>query len=409
MFQTASCTRSRGPRSIIAGRSFQTLAIEVLDGLKPVFKTDGPIIVYPASGTGGWEAALVNTLSPGDRVLMYETGHFATLWHELAQRLGLVPELIPGDWRSGADAEAIAARLARRPRARHQGRLHRPQRDLDRRDQPDRADPRVPSTRPAIRLCSWSTRSRRWRSIDYRHDEWGVDVTVAGSQKGLMLPPGLAFNAVSAKALADAASGAAATLLLGLGRHAWISIASGFFAYTPSTNLLYGLQGGDRHAAGGGAGRGVRTARPLRCRHACGRAGVGPRHPVSRGAGTLGGPDGRMPAVRLRCRPAAGSWSWRVSTCRSARAWAGSRARMFRIGHLGDLNDLSLDGHAFRRRDGAQGVRRALVGLGCAGGAGRAGRASGQRSSPRRPMPDSACICRSHAQAAPHGACARTR
>ena len=222
------------------GPEFQKLGQEVLAGLRKVFKTAGPVIIFPASGTGAWEAALVNTLSPGDRVLMYETGHFASLWHAMAKRLGLVPEFIASDWRRGADPAAIEARLAE-DRGREikavcvvhnetstgvTSRIHEVRKAIDR------------ASHPALFMVDTIS---SLASIDYRHDEWGVDVTVAGSQKGLMLPPGLSFNAISDKA---AAAGKSANLprsywsweeMLGPNK-------SGFFPYTPATNLLYGLR-----------------------------------------------------------------------------------------------------------------------------------------------------------------------
>src|SRR5713226_4921857 len=186
------------------GPEFATLGKGVLAGMKRVLKsTHGEVVIYPASGTGAWEAALVNTLSPGDKILMYETGHFATLWQKMATRLGLEAEFIPGDWRHGADAEAI-------DRARH----------------------------PALLMVDTIS---SLASIDYRVDEWGVDVTVAGSQKGLMLPPGLSFNAVSEKARKASQSAK-------LPRSYWnweeiiANNKNGYFPYTPATNLLYGLR-----------------------------------------------------------------------------------------------------------------------------------------------------------------------
>src|SRR5688572_1001445 len=178
------------------GPEFQRLGQEVLSGLKQVFKTKGPVIIFPASGTGAWEAALVNTLSAGDRVLMYETGHFATLWHTMATRLGLKHEFIASDWRRGADAAAIEAKLA-------EDRAHEIKAVcVVHNETSTGATTRVGEVRKAIdrsghpALYMVDTISSL-ASIDYRHDEWGVDVTVAGSQKGLMLPPGLSFNAVS--------------------------------------------------------------------------------------------------------------------------------------------------------------------------------------------------------------------
>jgi alanine-glyoxylate transaminase/serine-glyoxylate transaminase/serine-pyruvate transaminase len=222
------------------GPEFQTLGQEVLAGLKRVFRTAGSVIIYPASGTGAWEAALVNALSPGDRVLMIETGHFATLWHGMAKRLGIVPEFLPGDWRHGADAAAIEAKLVedRKREIKAVCVVHN--------ETSTGVTTRVAEVRRAIdaarhpALFMVDTISSL-ASIDYRHDEWGVDVTVAGSQKGLMLPPGLSFNAVSEKA--RAASKAAK---LPRSYWSWEEMLgpnkSGFFPYTPSTNLLYGLR-----------------------------------------------------------------------------------------------------------------------------------------------------------------------
>ncbi|MGQ0662900.1 MAG: pyridoxal-phosphate-dependent aminotransferase family protein [Pseudomonadota bacterium] len=222
------------------GPAFGRLAREVLDGLKSVFRTAGPVVIYPASGTGAWEAALVNTLSPGDRVLMFETGHFATLWSEMAARLGLEVEMVPGDWRTGADPAALEARLAadhgRRIKA--VAAVHNETSTgvtssvADLRAAIDRA------RHPALFLVDTIS---SLASIDYRHDEWGVDVTVAGSQKGLMLPPGLSFNALGDKALA-----AHRTARLARSYWDWGAMLeanrSGYFPYTPATNLLYGLR-----------------------------------------------------------------------------------------------------------------------------------------------------------------------
>jgi alanine-glyoxylate transaminase/serine-glyoxylate transaminase/serine-pyruvate transaminase len=216
------------------GPEFNRLAREVLDGLKPIFGTRGPVVIYPASGTGAWEAALVNTLSPGDRVLMVETGHFASLWRKLAVRLGLEVEFLP------ADPEAIGARLSED--AAHAIRavcvVHN--------ETSTGATSRIPDIRRAIDATGhpalfMADTISSLGSIDYRHDEWGVDVTVAGSQKGLMLPPGLSFNAISRKALA-----ASATARLPRSYWSWeemlASNQSGWFPYTPATNLLYGLR-----------------------------------------------------------------------------------------------------------------------------------------------------------------------
>ena len=222
------------------GPEFGVLGREVLDGLKAVFQTRSPVVIYPASGTGAWEAALVNTLSPGDRVLMVETGHFASLWQKMAAKLGLVTELLPTDWRRGADAAAIEAKLA-------EDRGHSIKAVcLVHNETATGVTSRIPLVRQAIdaaghpALLLVDTISSLG-SIDYRHDEWGVDVTVAGSQKGLMLPPGLSFNAVSDKALA-----AAKQSRLPKSFWSWDEMLSanktGYFPYTPSTNLLYGLR-----------------------------------------------------------------------------------------------------------------------------------------------------------------------
>lgn len=221
------------------GPGFARLTKKVLADLKHVFKGSGPVIIYPSSGTGAWEAALVNTLSPGDRVLMYETGHFATLWREIADRLGLRPEFIAGDWRRGADPEAIEARLA------EDGTHEIKAVCVVHNETSTGCTSRIGEIRSAIdraghpALLMVDTISSL-ASIDYRQDEWGVDVTVAGSQKGLMLPPGLAFNAVSEKALKASESAGLAKSYFD-----WSAILAaneaGFFPYTPATNLIYGL------------------------------------------------------------------------------------------------------------------------------------------------------------------------
>ena len=221
------------------GPEFAQLTLEILDGLKDVFQTSQPVVIFAGSGTGAWEAALVNTLSPGDRVLMFETGHFATLWRGLAERLGLVVEFVPGDWRSGVDPALVEAKLA-------EDRGHAFKAVMAVHNETSTGvTSRIQAIRQAIdraghpALFMVDTISSL-ASLDYRHDEWGVDVTVAGSQKGLMLPPGLSFNAVSEKAVA-ASRGAK------LPRSYWRwdeTIAmnkQGYFPWTPATNLLYGL------------------------------------------------------------------------------------------------------------------------------------------------------------------------
>ena len=222
------------------GPEFARLGRDVLDRIRLIFQTRSPVVIYGASGTGAWEAALVNTLSPGDVVLMVETGHFAALWKRLAERLGLAPVFLPGDWRHPADPEAIHARLA-------DDRAHAIKAVcIVHNETSTGVTSDVAAVRKAIdraghpALLMVDTISSL-ASIDYRHDEWGVDVTVAGSQKGLMLPPGLAFNAVSDKAIA-----ASKAAKLPRSYWAWDEIiasnAQGYWPYTPSTNLLYGLQ-----------------------------------------------------------------------------------------------------------------------------------------------------------------------
>ena len=223
------------------GPEFATLGKSVLAGMRRVFQTtQSEVIIYPASGTGAWEAALVNTLSPGDRVLMAETGHFATLWQKMAARLGLEAEFLPGDWRHGADPQAIekALRADTGKPIKAVCVVHN--------ETSTGVVSRIAEIRKAIDaakhpgLFMVDTISSL-ASIDYRHDEWGVDVTVAGSQKGLMLPPGLSFNCVSKKALA-----ASKSARLPRSYWAWDEMIAngkgGYFPYTPATNLLYGLR-----------------------------------------------------------------------------------------------------------------------------------------------------------------------
>lgn len=222
------------------GPDFEILAKEIFAGLKPVFGTAGPVIVFPSSGTGAWEAALVNTLSAGDRVLMFETGHFASLWQEMAGRLGLEVDFVPGDWRSGVDPAQVEAHLRADGEqaikavcvVHNETATGVTSRIKEIREAIDRAG------HPALLLVDTIS---SLGSIEYQHDAWGVDVTVSCSQKGLMLPPGLGFNAISDKALKASESA-------GLPRSYWAWDAmlginqKGFFPYTPATNLLYGLR-----------------------------------------------------------------------------------------------------------------------------------------------------------------------
>jgi alanine-glyoxylate transaminase / serine-glyoxylate transaminase / serine-pyruvate transaminase len=222
------------------GPEFATLAGELLEDVRPVFGTAGNVVVYPSSGTGAWEAALVNTLSPGDRVLCFETGHFSTLWADLAAAFGLDVAVLPGDWRRGAQPEALAAELADDPEHSIKAVM------LVHNETSTGVTSRVGDVRQALDAASHPSlllvdAISSLGSIDYRHDEWGVDVTVACSQKGLMLPPGLGFNAISGKALAASAAAS-------LPRFYWdwrpiiAANVKGAWPYTPATNLLYGLR-----------------------------------------------------------------------------------------------------------------------------------------------------------------------
>ncbi|MFE0172954.1 pyridoxal-phosphate-dependent aminotransferase family protein [Streptomyces sp. NPDC059002] len=323
------------------GPEFAALTRRLLDALKPVFGTAGPVVVYPASGTGAWEAALVNTLSPGDRVLCFETGHFAVLWRTMAQSLGLDVEFVPGDWRHGASPEAAAERL--RADTGHRIKavcvVHN--------ETSTGVTSRVPEIRAAIddaghpALLLVDTVSSLG-SIEYRHDAWGVDVTVTGSQKGLMLPPGLSFNAVSEKALS-----ASRTSRLPKSFWDWAPIIdaneAGFFPYTPATNLLYGLDEALRMLAD----EGLEQVWARHARHAAAtRSAVHGwgldvlcaderEHSGSLTAVLL--PEGQdADAVRKivleRFDMSLGTGLGRLA------------GKVFRIGHLGHLNDLTLAG-----------------------------------------------------------------
>ncbi len=222
------------------GPEFSRLGAAVLEGTKRVFQTAQPVIIFPSSGTGAWEAALVNTLSPGDRVLMAETGHFASLWRKMAERLGLVVEFIPGDWRSGVDAAEVEARLAedRDHAIKAVAVVHNETSTGVTSDIASLRRALDQARHPALLLVDTIS---SLASMDYRHDEWGVDVTVGGSQKGLMLPPGLGFNAVSEKALSASSTARLQRYYWDWESHLGANPA-GVFPYTPATNLLYGLQ-----------------------------------------------------------------------------------------------------------------------------------------------------------------------
>jgi len=323
------------------GPDFGKLGLRVLDGMRTIFKTKGHVVIYPASGTGAWEAALANTLSPGDKVLMVETGHFATLWKTMAAKLGVEATFIPSDWRAGADVTAIEAAL-REDKA-HEFKavcvVHN--------ETSTGCTSRIDEVRKAIdaaghpALLMVDTISSL-ASVDYRHDEWGVDVTVAGSQKGLMLPPGLSFNAVSEKALA-----ASRTSRLPKSFWGWEEMIaagkSGYFPYTPATNLLYGLdeaikmlheEGLDsvfaRHLRHGEATRRAVAAWGLE--NLC----TNPKHfsPVLTAVVMPEGHDAdKLRSVILD------AFDMSLGTGLSKVA-----KKVFRIGHLGDINDLTLIG-----------------------------------------------------------------
>ena len=328
------------------GPEFQALGKKLLAQVGAVFGTRGPVVIYPASGTGAWEAALVNTLSPGDRVLMFETGHFATLWKKMADRLGLRADFLGGDWRRPVDAAAIGDALAadRGHEIRAVCVVH------------NETSTGVASDIAAVRraidaaghpaLLLVDTISSLG-SIEYLHDAWGVDVTVAGSQKGLMLPPGLSFNAVSAKAI-EASRGAK----LPKAYWAWDDVLAanqtGFWPTTPSTNLLYGLSEALDMLDEEGLAR-------VFARHA--RHAEATRRAV-RGWG-----------LEILCEDPTAYSNSLTAVMMPARAEGGSHdadafrrlvlerfdmslgtglsklaGRVFRIGHLGDFNDLTLMG-----------------------------------------------------------------
>jgi alanine-glyoxylate transaminase/serine-glyoxylate transaminase/serine-pyruvate transaminase len=222
------------------GPDFARLGHDVLRGMQAVFQTSQPVVIFPASGTGAWEAALANTLSPGDRVLAMEIGEFARLWIGVAKRFGLDVEVVPGDWRSGVDPGELEARLAADPGHRIKAVL------VVHNETSTGATTRMPAVRQAIDRAGHPAlllvdAVSSLASIDLQHDAWGIDVTLSASQKGLMLPPGLSFHAISRKALA-----ASKTATLPRSFWSWDAMlaanATGYFPYTPSTNLLYGLR-----------------------------------------------------------------------------------------------------------------------------------------------------------------------
>ncbi|WP_296475416.1 aminotransferase class V-fold PLP-dependent enzyme [Roseinatronobacter sp.] len=360
------------------GPAFAKVGQKALEGMKAIFRTESQVVIYPSSGTGAWEAALVNTLSPGDKVLMYETGHFAMLWQKLAEKLGLVPVFIEGNWRSGADAAAIEERL--RADGTHEIKavcvVHN--------ETSTGAVTDIAAVRRAIDAANhpalfMADTISSLGSVDYQHDEWGVDVTVSGSQKGLMLPPGLSFNAISAKAIK-------ASEQAGLKRSywSWDEMAgpnqTGYFPYTPATNLLYGLN------------------EAIDMLHEEGLENVFARHKrhanAARAAVTAWGlevlcekPADRSPVLTAVLMPDGHSAdNFRAVTLRNYDMSLGNGLskvadRVFRIGHLGDFNDLmligTLSGVEMGLRDAgvpykAGGVQAAMDALGKTGEGARA-------------------------------------
>ena len=321
------------------GPEFQRLGQEVLAGLKTVFNTRQPVIIFPASGTGAWEAALVNTLSPGDRVLMAETGHFATLWQKMAAKLGLQVEFLSTDWRHGADPEAITKRL-RADSAKEFKAVCVVHNETSTGVTSDIAAVRRAldaAGHPALLMVDTVS---GLGAADYRHDEWGVDVAVAGSQKGLMLPPGLGFNALSPKAL-DASRQAR----LPKSFWAWDAILEanrdGYWPSTPNINLLYGLAEAIDMMLGEGLD--AVFARHQRLAAAC-RAAVQAWGLVTQCVD----PARHSPALTAVVTPAgvdADALRGLIHARFNLSLGAGLgrlKGRVFRIGHLGDCNALGL-------------------------------------------------------------------
>jgi alanine-glyoxylate transaminase/serine-glyoxylate transaminase/serine-pyruvate transaminase len=333
----------RGPEFGVLGRT-------VLAGIQRVFQTEHPVVIYPASGTGAWEAALANTLSPGDAVLMVETGHFATLWQKMALRLGLEPEFLalpgideatglPNSWRNGVQADLVERRL-REDGARRIKAVCVVHNETSTGVTSDIAAVRQAidaAGHPALLMVDTIS---GLASADYRHDAWGVDVTVSGSQKGLMLPPGISFNALSPKAIE-----VAKTAKLPKAFWAWDEIVemnkSGYWPYTPNTNLLYGLNEALEMIFAEGLDKVFARHRRLAaaCRAAVGSWGLPTQcadpalhSPVLTGVVTPPGVD--ADAVRKliyeRFNMSLGTGLGKI------------KGRMFRIGHLGECNDLTL-------------------------------------------------------------------
>jgi alanine-glyoxylate transaminase / serine-glyoxylate transaminase / serine-pyruvate transaminase len=323
------------------GPEFSRMAREVFEGLKQVIRTTGPVVIYPSSGTGAWEAALVNALSPGDRVLMIETGHFATLWRGIAVRNGLEVDFIPTDWRRGVDPAIVEAKLSedQERKIKAVAIVHN--------ETSTGVTSRVAEVRKAIDRASHPAlfmvdTISSLASIDYRHDEWGVDVTVGCSQKGLMLPPGLGLNAISAKALT-----AAKTAKMPKSYWDWEPMLTtnkaGFFPYTPPTNLLYGLMESLRMLQE----EGLENVFARHDRH-----GEATRRAV-RGWGlnlNCENPEEYSSSLTAVLMPAGhDADAFRKVVLERFNMSLGNglgkvQGKLFRIGHLGDFNDLMLAG-----------------------------------------------------------------
>ena len=323
------------------GPEFAALAREVLTGVQRLAGTASPVALYPSSGTGAWEAALVNTLSPGDRILAFETGHFAALWAAMAAQLGLGVDFVPGDWRHGVDPEQVFEKLSA-----DSGHTIKAVTVVHNETSTGVAS-RIPQVRAAINAAGHPAllivdAISSLGSVDYRHDEWGVDVTVWCSQKGLMLPPGLGFNAISAKAL-DASRGAQLPRSYWAWRPALDATGTGMFPYTPPTNLLFGLR--ESLAMFAEEGLPAVFARHGRYAEATRRAvrawdlDIVCRNPEEYSS-TLtavllpGGHDADRVRQLILSR-------YNMSLGAGLGKLAG---RVFRIGHLGDLGELSLAG-----------------------------------------------------------------
>jgi len=321
------------------GPDFAKVGLRALDGMKSIFKTEEHVFIYPASGTGAWEAALVNTLSPGERVLMFETGHFATLWKKLAEKLGLKAEFIEGDWRGGADPELIEAYLAE-DKAHEIKAVCVVHNETSTGSVSPVAEVRKAIDRAGHPALFMVDTISGLASIDYRHDEWGVDVTVSGSQKGLMLPPGLSFNAASAKAMA-----ANNTAKLQRSYWDWEDMVgpnkTGYFPYTPATNLLYGLN----EAIDMLHDEGLDNVFARHARHGAATRAAVRKWGLEVLCATQGQESSVLTAVKLPEGQSADAF--RATTLEHYDISLGNGLskvadKVFRIGHLGDFNDLML-------------------------------------------------------------------